>query len=64
MVLLGEKDGGFEGVVKILDRRYRETQSEDARLEIEAFMAERPCPACGGSRLRPESLGLKIAGPL
>jgi excinuclease ABC subunit A len=46
----------------VLERRYRETQSEEARAEIEAFMAERPCPACGGSRLRPESLGLKIAG--
>jgi excinuclease ABC subunit A len=62
VVLFGEKDGGFEGVVKTLDRRYRETQSEDARVEVEAFMAERPCPACGGSRLRPESLGLKIDG--
>jgi excinuclease ABC subunit A len=62
VILVGEKDGGFEGVVKTLDRRYRETQSEDARAEIEAFMAERPCPACGGSRLRPESLGLKIDG--
>src|SRR5437868_1792432 len=62
VVLLGERDGGFEGVVKTLERRYRETQSEDARVEIEAFMAERPCPACGGSRLRPESLGLKVGG--
>jgi excinuclease ABC subunit A len=62
VVLFGEKDGGFEGVVKTLDRRYRETQSEDARVEVEAFMAERPCPACGGSRLRPESLGLKVGG--
>jgi excinuclease ABC subunit A len=62
VILFGDKDGGFEGVVKVLDRRYRETQSEDARSEVEAFMAERPCPACGGSRLRPESLGLKIGG--
>ncbi|HUF93765.1 MAG TPA: excinuclease ABC subunit UvrA, partial [Candidatus Limnocylindria bacterium] len=63
VVLHGEKDGdGFEGVVKLLERRYRETDSEDTRREIEAFMAERPCPACGGSRLRPESLGMKIAG--
>jgi excinuclease ABC subunit A len=62
VVLFGDKEGGFEGVVKTLERRYRETQSEDARAEVEAFMAERPCPACGGSRLRPESLGLKIAG--
>src|SRR5438874_6432061 len=62
VVLHGDRDGGFEGVVKILERRYRETQSEDAHREIETFMAERPCPVCKGSRLRPESLGLKIAG--
>jgi excinuclease ABC subunit A len=62
VILFGDKDGGFEGVVKVLDRRYRETQSEDARSEVEVFMAERACPACGGSRLRPESLGLKIGG--
>src|SRR2546426_175858 len=53
VVLHGDRDGGFEGVVKILERRYRETQSEDARREIETFMAERPCPVCKGSRLRP-----------
>jgi excinuclease ABC subunit A len=62
VILFGDRDGGFEGVVKVLERRYRESQSEDARAEIEAFMAERPCPACGGSRLRPESLGLKVGG--
>ena len=63
VILHGEKDGdGFEGVVKMLERRYRETDSEDTRRDIETFMAERPCPACGGSRLRPESLGMKIAG--
>src|SRR5438132_4512590 len=62
VILGGDRDGGFEGVVKLLERRYRETQSEDARREIETFMAERPCPVCKGSRLRPESLGLKIAG--
>src|SRR2546426_964221 len=62
VILGGDRDGGFEGVVKLLERRYRETESEDARREIEAFMAERPCPVCEGSRLRPESLGLKIAG--
>jgi excinuclease ABC subunit A len=48
--------------VASLERRYRESASEDTRREIEQFMAERPCPACRGSRLRPESLGLKIAG--
>jgi excinuclease ABC subunit A len=62
LVLFGEKDGGFEGVVAVLERRYRDTESEDARREIEHFMAERPCPACGGSRLRRESLGMRIAG--
>ena len=62
VILHGERDGGFEGVIKTLERRYRETSSEEARAEVAQFMAERPCPACGGSRLRPESLGVKIAG--
>ena len=62
VILHGERDGGFEGVVKTLERRYRESSSEDTRAEIEQFMTERPCPACRGSRLRPESLGVKIAG--
>src|SRR5436189_4553020 len=64
VILGGDRDGGFEGVVKLLERRYRETESEDARREIEAFMAERPCPVCEGSRLRREALGLRIAGKL
>ena len=62
VILHGERDGGFEGVIKTLERRYRETSSEDARSEVATFMTERPCPACSGSRLRPESLGVKIAG--
>jgi len=61
VIMFGEKDEGYEGALKILERRYRETESEDTRREIEHFMAERPCPACGGARLRPESLGVKIA---
>jgi excinuclease ABC subunit A len=62
VILYGDREGGFEGVVKILERRYRETESEEARREIEFFMAERPCPVCRGARLRRESLGLQIAG--
>ena len=62
VVLFGDKDGGFEGVVAMLERRYRESSSEDVRREIESFMAERPCPTCGGARLRRESLAIKIAG--
>ena len=61
VILYGDRDGGFEGVVKLLERRYRETESEDARREVETFMAERRCPVCQGSRLRRESLGLQIA---
>ncbi|MBI2206055.1 MAG: excinuclease ABC subunit UvrA [Candidatus Rokubacteria bacterium] len=55
-------DTGFEGVVKILERRYRETTSEETRQQIEVFMAERPCPVCGGARLRRESLAIKVGG--
>jgi excinuclease ABC subunit A len=63
LILLGDKEeGGFEGVVTMLERRYRESTSEDTRREIETFMAERPCPTCGGARLRRESLAIKIAG--
>jgi len=62
LVLHGEPAGGFEGVLKVLDRRYKETLSEETRLEIERFMSLRDCPACKGSRLRPETLGVKIAG--
>src|SRR5437660_1685817 len=62
VILHGEKDDGFEGVIRTLERRYRETTSEEARAEIQQFMAERPCPACGGARLRRESLGFKIGG--
>ena len=62
LVLRGEPTGGFEGVLKVLDRRYKETLSEETRLEIERFMSLRDCPACTGSRLRPEALGVKIAG--
>jgi excinuclease ABC subunit A len=62
VVLFGEKEGGFEGMVRVLERRYRDTQSEEARREIEQFMAERPCPACGGARLRRESLAFRVGG--
>ena len=62
IVVHGEGAGGFEGVVKLLERRYKETLSDDTRLEVERFMTERDCPACKGSRLRPETLSVKIAG--
>ena len=61
IVLHGEGDDGFEGVLKILDRKYKETLSEDMRGEIEHFMTLQDCPDCKGSRLRPEALAVKIA---
>ena len=52
----------FEGVVNNLERRYRETESEFAREEISRFMTATPCKACGGFRLKPEALAVKIDG--
>jgi excinuclease ABC subunit A len=52
----------FEGIVNNLQRRYEETDSEANRERIEGYMAEQPCPACKGARLRPESLAVKVGG--
>jgi excinuclease ABC subunit A len=52
----------FEGIVNNLERRYEETDSENARDRIEGYMAEQPCPDCKGARLRPESLAVKVGG--
>ncbi len=52
----------FEGIVKNLERRYRETNSEYSRSEIEECMSENPCPACKGKRLRPEVLAVTVGG--
>jgi excinuclease ABC subunit A len=52
----------FEGIVNHLQRRYEETDSESNRERIEGYMAEQPCPACHGARLRPESLAVKVGG--
>jgi excinuclease ABC subunit A len=62
VILHGDGDAGFEGVLKILDRRYKETLSEDSRQEVEHFMTLQDCPACAGSRLRREALAVRIAG--
>jgi excinuclease ABC subunit A len=52
----------FEGVIPNLERRLRETESDDVREWLRTFMSRRPCPACRGARLRPESLACKVAG--
>jgi excinuclease ABC subunit A len=52
----------FEGVIPNMERRYRETDSNWVREEFERYQNNRPCGACGGFRLRPEALAVKIAG--
>jgi excinuclease ABC subunit A len=52
----------FEGVIPSLERRYRETESDFIKRDIERFMRERPCHTCGGKRLKPEALGVTIGG--
>src|SRR6059058_2392196 len=52
----------FEGIVNNLERRYRETDSEYVREKMEEYMSVRPCPDCGGARLRPESLAVLVGG--
>jgi excinuclease ABC subunit A len=50
----------FEGVVTNLERRFKETESEYIRTELEKFMVQKPCPTCGGKRLRPEVLAVTV----
>jgi excinuclease ABC subunit A len=50
----------FEGIVPSLQRRYRETDSSQQRERIEEYMSFRPCPACGGARLKPEVLAVTV----
>jgi excinuclease ABC subunit A len=52
----------FEGVLPSLERRFRETDSQTIRDDLEQYMSHRPCPACGGGRLRPEALAVLVAG--
>ena len=50
----------YEGVVPNLQRRFRDTTSDYIRSELERYMTSRPCPTCGGRRLRPEALAVTI----
>jgi excinuclease ABC subunit A len=52
----------FEGVIKNLERRIRETDSAWVREELSRYQTERPCGTCHGARLKPEALAVKIAG--
>jgi len=50
----------YEGVINMLQRRYRESQSEYSRGETERYMTSQPCQVCGGRRLKPESLSVYV----
>ena len=52
----------FEGIIPNLERRYKETQSDFIRTEIEKYMRKEICPTCNGARLKPEALGVTILG--
>ncbi len=52
----------FSGIIANLERRYRETESDGVKEKIEEYMSLRPCPACGGARLRPESRAVLVGG--
>ena len=56
----GLYDVAFEGLIKNVERRYRETGSETTKQEYESFMQITPCPACHGQRLKPESLAVTV----
>ncbi|OHA63775.1 MAG: excinuclease ABC subunit A [Candidatus Wildermuthbacteria bacterium RIFCSPHIGHO2_01_FULL_47_27] len=60
LVLYG--DDSIEGVIPNLERRYRETDSDFTRQEIEQYMVERQCEQCRGKRLKPEALAVTVAG--
>ena len=50
----------FEGVMGWVERSHRETTSDFTRIDLERYMSERPCPVCGGARLKPETLAVRI----
>ncbi len=58
----GVYDVAFEGLIKNVERRYRETYSDTSKQEYESFMVSTPCTLCGGKRLRREVLGVTVGG--
>ena len=58
----GVYDVAFEGLIKNVERRYRETYSDTSKQEYESFMTSTPCTLCGGRRLRREVLGVTVGG--
>ena len=56
----GVYDVAFEGLVKNVERRYKETGSDAIKQEYETFMRITPCPSCKGQRLKPEALAVTV----
>ncbi len=52
----------YEGLIPMLERRYKETENPEQRLDLEAYMSSESCPGCGGRRLKPEALAVKVGG--
>ncbi|MFT8320602.1 MAG: excinuclease ABC subunit UvrA [Bacillus sp. (in: firmicutes)] len=57
-----ENDIQFEGVIRNVERRYKETSSDYIREQMEKYMAQQSCPTCGGYRLKKEALAVRING--
>ena len=55
-------NGTYEGIVPMLARRYKETDNDDIREEVERFMTPMNCPDCKGRRLKPEALAVTVSG--
>jgi excinuclease ABC subunit A len=58
----GDFESEWEGVLRNVERRYRESSSDAVRVTLEEFMIEQPCNTCGGKRLKPESLSVLVHG--
>ncbi|MGI6174176.1 MAG: excinuclease ABC subunit UvrA [Christensenellales bacterium] len=58
----GEYQSPFEGIIPNIERRYRETSSDGAKEALSEYMAETPCPECGGKRLKREALAVTVGG--
>lgn len=58
----GEYWGAYEGLLRMLERRYHETSSDAVRAQIDEYMLDRPCHFCGGKRLKKEALSVTVSG--
>jgi len=61
-ILFGDSELAFDGLVHLLEQKYKSASSDFVRSEIEKYMLIKTCPVCEGKRLRPEALGVKIGG--